>query len=494
MRARGNLAWLLALFMLLQLFPVPVLGQAGEVREGAFGQPCTADYYREGINVTKSTFRVEEAESGSVPNKIYLFMTTNRGRTCRDILRPKNDNIPRSEFENPSSLGSGTRFTSFQSGIMPKYFVLHGRRVTGQRIEKNFEVSIIVDTDPNSSTYAYTRGVYLRNESNDVLPWLGWGGFHEVINGPYMDWPTFKSRYDENNMANDISREHFRTFKPILDGLHSMTGRLVKGLTLGEETTNNVKLEGNLDIDFTGSELEAANVRDDVGPFKGLRDRLPNLGDGELKIALWFRNPDYFLGYSLKETISIPLRAGEKSTGKFSLNKKLLTGEYFATGAVDIKTDATVQAAGENLLVEPIGKPIDLSQYERQLSEVEASLTNDNVSQYYVGITGEGRTAVFFGLDKFTVEKETTQITTNPVMKLLSETPSDGSLTVGNDECGIFSIIAAGDIGEIFSKMIDCMFKRVFRPMIDWAADLVQKAAGVSWGPEPAIHRKQLLA
>lgn len=51
---------------------------------------------------------------------------------------------------------------------------------------------------------------------------------------------------------------------------------------------------------------------------------------------------------------------------------------------------------------------------------------------------------------------------------------------IGGD-CGIFAIIAAGDIGEIFSKMIDCMFKRVFRPMIDWAADLVQKAAGVSY-------------
>ncbi len=65
--------------------------------------------------------------------------------------------------------------------------------------------------------------------------------------------------------------------------------------------------------------------------------------------------------------------------------------------------------------------------------------------------------------------------------------PDDGgdcSITyIISGESNVIAGIFVGDksLGAIFARFTDCLFKSIFRPMIDWAADLLQKAAGVSY-------------
>lgn len=46
--------------------------------------------------------------------------------------------------------------------------------------------------------------------------------------------------------------------------------------------------------------------------------------------------------------------------------------------------------------------------------------------------------------------------------------------------CGI-TVIFSGDISTIFGKVVECLFTGIFLPLINYAADTVQKAAGVSY-------------
>ncbi len=48
--------------------------------------------------------------------------------------------------------------------------------------------------------------------------------------------------------------------------------------------------------------------------------------------------------------------------------------------------------------------------------------------------------------------------------------------------CGISNIFTGNqDIGGIFGSLTKCLFDSIFKPLVDWAADLVSKAAGISY-------------
>lgn len=66
------------------------------------------------------------------------------------------------------------------------------------------------------------------------------------------------------------------------------------------------------------------------------------------------------------------------------------------------------------------------------------------------------------------------------------EEGGDCSITyIISGESNVLAGLFVGDksLGAIFARFTDCLFKSIFRPMIDWAADLLQKAAGVSCVP-----------
>lgn len=62
------------------------------------------------------------------------------------------------------------------------------------------------------------------------------------------------------------------------------------------------------------------------------------------------------------------------------------------------------------------------------------------------------------------------------VKDLFISTPGQSS-----DGCGITDIFGAGDIGKIFSQLSNCLFNSIFRPMVEWATDLVINAAGITY-------------
>lgn len=51
--------------------------------------------------------------------------------------------------------------------------------------------------------------------------------------------------------------------------------------------------------------------------------------------------------------------------------------------------------------------------------------------------------------------------------------------------CSVKGLFGNNDeIGGIFNALTKCLFEAVFRPLVDWAADIVSKAAGISYFPE----------
>lgn len=467
------------LFTSNAIVPTAVIAQNTTVEN------CHTSHYDEGIDAPKSKFNVRnnEGSSRSIPREVILEMTTKKGKKCVDPFYIKRENIPRSEFENPpTDLGDGKVFTSFQSRIMPKYFSVNGRKLTGQRVEKEFEITLIVDTDSDSSSYRFTAGIYLRNERNLILPFLGWGGGTEVINGPYISWPQFKNNYS-GSLVSGTNQDIYNRRKFILDELHNMRNRLVKGLDIGLKTDNPVHISGNIKIDFSGSELEKVGVKDGAGPLSGVREKLPDLGGKTLYVALFARNPDYTKRYSFVKNISITTTAKSYSEGTFSIKEKLPVGDYIAAAAINVDISLLVQLAGEGGVYEgeSVANPLDLSKYDNNLEELEGSIVEENESYYYFGITGEGRRALFYGANFFSLKKESTKVEgVDPVLKLVSETSDLGVINIS--ECSITAIVAKGARGieTAFQALNECLFKLIITPIIEWAAELIKNSAGIA--------------
>lgn len=482
---------------LVGIFALPfglfaVTGIAPSVASAEETPNCGTAHYEEGLDKSKSKFVVEESSSSSTPRVVVLNMTTKAGRICKDYFYIKRENIPRSEFENPpSDLGSGRTFTSFQSRVMPKYFSVAGRKWTQQFIEKEFEITLIVDTDPDSSSYRFTAGIYLRNERNLVHPWLGWGGGYDIINGPYISWPTFYRNYGEGSIVSGIATQYYNTYKGILDELHTMRNRLVKGLEIGAQTDNPVKISGDIKIDFTGSELEKSGVSDGAGPLSGIREKLPDLGGQTLNVALFARNPDYTQRYSFIRNIPINTTAKSFSEGKFNITQKLPIGDYIAAVAINVDISLFVQVAGEGGVYEgeSLANALDLSQYDSNLDDLEGSIIEENESYYYFGITGEGRRALFYGASFFQLKKDSTEINgVDPTMKLRSETTSLGVLDI--DGCSVAGIVnplkGGSTIGNVFRALNVCFYQYVIDPVIQWAVQLITHSAGIAFTNHPA--------
>lgn len=66
-------------------------------------------------------------------------------------------------------------------------------------------------------------------------------------------------------------------------------------------------------------------------------------------------------------------------------------------------------------------------------------------------------------------------------------TVSDISILGG--DCGfgkLFGLFATAGFGEVFAEMTSCLVKEIFTPAVEWAAELVVKAAGIThYQPEP---------
>lgn len=60
-----------------------------------------------------------------------------------------------------------------------------------------------------------------------------------------------------------------------------------------------------------------------------------------------------------------------------------------------------------------------------------------------------------------------------------------------NIACGVGDIINfSKGIGEIFRVLLDCMIKEIFTPAVEWAADLIKYAAGLSYYNNPNDRRR----
>lgn len=59
-------------------------------------------------------------------------------------------------------------------------------------------------------------------------------------------------------------------------------------------------------------------------------------------------------------------------------------------------------------------------------------------------------------------------------------------------DCSLTGIISKG-LDVAFERMINCLFEKIFIPMVTWAADLANKAAGVSYHPPPTTLTKRVV-
>jgi len=80
--------------------------------------------------------------------------------------------------------------------------------------------------------------------------------------------------------------------------------------------------------------------------------------------------------------------------------------------------------------------------------------------------------------------------------KFASGWPSKWGIKVTNviagGSCSLTSIFAGNSgIGDIFSKITQCLLDTIFTPIVTWATDLVIKAAGIGWLNDP--HRAVLV-
>lgn len=64
-------------------------------------------------------------------------------------------------------------------------------------------------------------------------------------------------------------------------------------------------------------------------------------------------------------------------------------------------------------------------------------------------------------------------------------------ISSNSGDCGITDIVL-GDIGESSKRLTECLVDRILRPMIEWATDLVQTAAGISYWREERYPSKLL--
>lgn len=405
--------------------------------------PCNNDSYKKSISVSKSTISIDQAINAMVKNQARLRFTLadNSGAiVCAVDFTSDRTGIPATEF-NPSE--------TFGGDVGP-FYSFHITAVSGSisevPSETSFKAVAVISADPsNPKDAGRFQGIFL-TPSDDRL--TGSGGKR------FWLWSAVKSNVTASgNLVAKLNR------------LDELTGRRVVNFVAPQETTNPVTITGNIDIDFSGSEVETAGVADKVGPLKGRRDLLPPLRDDPaLSICLFYQNPTFKGSYSLTDCIKVPTSTGQATDGRFSLSKKLITGNYIAAAAINVETSGMVQLIGDyGTWSFSLAHPIDLRGYGKDLNNVNASLIDDNQFTIYMGITGSGRNALFFGQESFEVKKDTTAATLNPVLKLTNESPDAGSINPSQWPCGLKTIVDlfSQGIGGAIQKMIGCLIKDV---------------------------------
>jgi hypothetical protein len=269
----------------------------------------------------------------------------------------------------------------------------------------------------------------------------------------------------------------------------------LKGKTVANAVQQKYKTTINADfsIDYTGSEVGGRATPyqpDGESAWTGVQDILPGLSDPTIGVQLWKKKASGD-DYTFFRSYKIELTNGNPSKGIIEINDTLNEGEYTLTSFLQISYNGTVFGLGDSynakMLVGSLSDD-EMLKNGTTLSGVISDSKDQVYYQTYLGLINRGRTDLFVAQSTFSADKDNGTVSVKPAYKWSGSTNDVYAAMFG--DCNIVTIFSSGSVGDVFNKFIECFVNDVMFPILSWAAELVNQAAGLTLNNAPAIFKE----